>query len=123
MDGSFPHGEAEELAPGHVDDDNIELDSKDLAPVQLKQRKLKNEDAINKLPELDSLTKHNLILIFAVVVAPVLLISTSKIVHLSSQTKNLHVVCKTGKNESFKGKEQCGDAYKFSRDTCKELSK
>lgn len=37
--------------------------------------------------------------------------------------KNPQLTCINDQNEGFAGNEQKGDAYKFNKDTCQELSK
>jgi uncharacterized membrane protein YjgN (DUF898 family) len=37
--------------------------------------------------------------------------------------KNAQAVCINQQNQGFIGKEQSGDAYKFSKDTCQTLPK
>lgn len=52
-----------------------------------------------------------------------LLIAASDIVLPVFADKNPQAECIKGQNEAFIGKEQSGDAYKSSKDTCQELSK
>ena len=67
--------------------------------------------------------KCNLAMLFIVMMAAGLLISASNIVLPVFTDKNPQAECIKGQNEAFLGKEQSGDAYKFSKDTCQELSK
>lgn len=45
------------------------------------------------------------------------------LVDFAYSEKNPQAECINGQNEGFIGKEQKGDAYKFSKDTCQTLSK
>jgi hypothetical protein len=67
--------------------------------------------------------KYNLAMLFIVIMAAGLLIAASDIVLPVFADKNPQAECIKGQNEAFIGKEQSGDAYKSSKDTCQELSK
>jgi hypothetical protein len=58
-----------------------------------------------------------------IIVASGLLISATNIVNPVFADKNPQAECIKGQNEGFIGREQKGEAYKHSKDTCQELSK
>jgi hypothetical protein len=52
----------------------------------------------------------------------VVVVSTNNTVHLVFADKNPQAECINSQNEQFIGKEQSGDAYKHSKDTCQSLN-
>jgi uncharacterized membrane protein YjgN (DUF898 family) len=51
------------------------------------------------------------------------LVVTNLMITAAFADKNTQAVCINQQNQGFIGKEQSGDAYKFSKDTCQTLPK
>lgn len=62
---------------------------------------------------------QRILVIFAVVAALGLVLTPD----LAYSAKNPQAECIKGQNQGFIGKEQSGEAYEFSKDTCQTLSK
>jgi hypothetical protein len=45
------------------------------------------------------------------------------LVNFAFAAKNPQAQCINGQNQAFIGKEQSGEAYEFSKDSCQQLSK
>ena len=62
-------------------------------------------------------------MLLAIVVTSGLLIAVTNMAHPVFADKNPQAQCINNQNQGFIGKEQSGDAYKFSKDTCQTLSR
>jgi hypothetical protein len=66
----------------------------------------------------------NKVTIFGILVIMLVGIFTPvDIANFAFATKNPQAQCVNDQNQGFIGKEQSGDAYKFSKDSCQQLSK
>ena len=62
-------------------------------------------------------------LVILVIITGIGIISGGNLLHFVYSDKNPQAECINGQNDGFIGKEQKGDAYKSSKDTCQTLSK
>ena len=64
-----------------------------------------------------------ILFLISITILALVILSEGNFLNFAFSEKNPQAECIKGQNEGFIGKEQKGDAYEHSKDTCQSLSK